>query len=42
MIIKRYFFETGKSASDSVDSVDITVCKVQNSIILILKFGKLG
>ena len=42
MIIERYFFETRKSALDSVDSVDITVCKVQNSTILILKFGKLG
>ena len=38
MRIKKYFFEIHESA---LDSVDITICKVQHSTILILKVGKL-
>ena len=38
MRIKKYFFEIHESA---LDSVDITICKLQHSTILILKFGKL-
>ena len=42
MRIEKYLFEAHKSALDSVDSADISVRKLQSSIILILKFGKLG
>ena len=42
MRIEKYLFEARESALDSVDSADISVRKLQSSIILILKFGKLG
>ena len=42
MRIEKYLFEAHKSALDSVDSAGISVRKLQSSIILILKFGKLG
>ena len=39
MIIENYFFEIHGNA---LDCVDVRTRKVQNSIILILKVGKLG
>ena len=39
MRIVKYFFEIHESALDSVDQ---TICEVQNFIILTLKVGKLG
>ena len=39
MELKNIFFEIHRSA---LDSVDVTIFKTQNFIILILKFGKLG
>ena len=37
-MLKYIFFEIHES---SLDSTDLTICKVQNSIILIAKVGKL-
>ena len=37
--MKNIFFEIRKNA---LEVVDVTIFKAQNSIILILKFGKLG
>ena len=37
--MKNIFFEIRKNA---LEVVDVTIFKEQNSIILILKFGKLG
>ena len=39
MRIVKYFFEIHESV---LDSVDLTICEVQNFIILTLKVGKLG
>ena len=37
-IEKRFFWDLQRA----LDSVNVTICKVQNSIILILKVGKPG